>query len=347
VPTKRILVTGVSRDLGARVARTLAADDDNIVVGVDVTPPRHDLGRCSFVRADIRNPVIAKVIATYAVDTVVHMALVATPGGAGGRSSMKEINVIGTMQLLAASQRAETFTKLVVQSSISVYGASPRDPAMFTEDLLPRVPPRTGFGKDSVEVESYVRGLARRRPDVVVTTLRLANLMGAGVDSSVTRYLSLPVVPRVLGFDARLQFLHPSDAVEAILRVTRDAYPGTFNVAAPDLVTLSQALAIMGRPSVGIPQLVAPVVAAGFRQARLSDFSADQIAALTYGRAMDTARFTEAAGFVPAYSSRSALAEFAAAAPPGLLTPERMDAALRLLSRVLDAAPARAEAGRG
>ena len=29
-----------------------------------------------------------------------------------------------------------------------------------------------------------------------VTTLRLANLMGAGVDSHVTRYLSLPVVPR-------------------------------------------------------------------------------------------------------------------------------------------------------
>jgi UDP-glucose 4-epimerase len=55
VPTKRILVTGVSRDLGSRVARTLAADDDNLVVGVDVTPPRHDLGRCSFVRADIRN----------------------------------------------------------------------------------------------------------------------------------------------------------------------------------------------------------------------------------------------------------------------------------------------------
>jgi UDP-glucose 4-epimerase len=346
VPTKRILVTGVSRDLGSRVARTLAADEGNLVVGVDVTPPRHDIGRCSFVRADIRNPVITKVIAAYAVDTVVHMALVATPAGAGGRSSMKEINVIGTMQLLAASQRAETVTKLVVQSSISVYGASPRDPAKFTEDMLPRVPPRTGFGKDSVEVESYVRGLARRRPDVVVTTLRLANLMGAGVDSNVTRYLSLPVVPRVLGFDARLQFLHPSDAVEAMLRVTRDDIPGIFNVGAPDIVTLSQALGMLGRPSVGIPQPVAPLVAAAFRSARLSDFSADQIDALTYGRAMDTTRFIEAAGFTPTYRSRSALAEFAASVEPGLITPERVDAALGLLSRVLEAAPARAESGR-
>jgi UDP-glucose 4-epimerase len=340
VPTRRILVTGVSRDLGARFARALAADEDHIVLGADVTPPRHDLGKSSFVRADIRNPTIGKVIAAHAVDTVVHMALVATPRSAGGRSSMKEINVIGTMQLLAACQKAETFRKLVVQSSVSVYGASPRDPARFTEDLTPRLPPRTGFGKDSVEVESYVRGLARRRPDVAVTTLRLANLMGAGVDSNVTRYLSLPVVPRVMGFDARLQFLHPDDAVDALLLVTREDVPGTYNVAAPDIVTLSQALAMLGRPSVGVPQRLAPLVGAAFRQARLSDFSADQIDALTYGRSMDTSRLTATTGFTPAYSSRSALAEFARSAPPGLLNPERVDEALSVLGRFLgDLAP--------
>ena len=333
--TKRILVTGVSRDLGARLARALAAEDDHVVLGADVTPPRHDLGRCSFVRADIRNPTIGKVIAAHAVDTVVHMAIVATPRSAGGRSSMKEVNVIGTMQLLAACQKAETFRKLVVQSSVSVYGASFRDPARFTEDLTPRVPPRTGFGKDSVEVESYVRGLARRRPDVAVTTLRLANLMGAGVDSNVTRYLSLPVVPRVMGFDARMQFLHPSDAVDALLLVTRDDVPGTYNVAAPDIVTLSQALGMLGRPWVGVPKPLAPMVAAGLRQARLSDFSADQIDALTYGRGMDTSRFSATTGFTPRYSSRSALAEFAASAPPGVLSSARVDEALALVGRFL------------
>ena len=96
-----ILVTGVARDLGARFARALAEDESLDVIGVDVTPPRHDLGQVEFVRADIRNPVIAKVIKARAVEAVVHMAIVASPGRAG-RSSMKEINVIGTMQLLAA-----------------------------------------------------------------------------------------------------------------------------------------------------------------------------------------------------------------------------------------------------
>jgi UDP-glucose 4-epimerase len=332
-----VLVTGVSRDLGARFARSLAKDGAE-VVGIDVIAPRHDLGEADFIRADIRNPVISKVIATRGVETVVHLAMVATPSSAGGRSSMKEINVIGTMQLLAACQKAETFRKLVVQSSISVYGASPRDPAKFTEDMSARAQPRTGFGKDSLEIESYVRGLARRRPDVIVTTLRLANLMGAGVDSHVTRYLSLPIVPRVMGFDARLQFLHPSDAIAALLLVTHRDVPGTFNVGAADIVTLSQALRKMGRPAVGVPQPATPLVSTLVRRARLVDFSADQIDALTYGRAMDTSRFTDETGFVPKFSSLAALEEFVSVANPGLLSPDRVDSALAAVSRVLGTA---------
>ena len=83
---KVVLVTGVSRDLGRRFARRLAAEPGvDRVIGVDAVPPRDDLGDVSFVRADIRNPVIAKVIAKEDVDTVVHMSVIATPGSAGGR----------------------------------------------------------------------------------------------------------------------------------------------------------------------------------------------------------------------------------------------------------------------
>ena len=322
-----VLVTGVARDLGARFARALAADDSLEVIGVDVSPPRHDLGKVSFVRADIRNPVIGKVIKTHGVQVVVHMAIVASPGSVG-RSSMKEINVIGTMQLLAACQKADSFRKLVVQSSVSVYGASPRDPVKFTEDMSPRVQPRSGFAKDALEIESYVRGLGRRRPDVAVTTLRLANLMGAGVDSQLTRFLSLPVVPRVMGFDARLQFLHPTDAVAALLEVTRDDHPGTYNVAAPDIISLSQALRLLGRPTLGVPLQFAPLIAGMLRQARLGDWSSDQVAALTYGRAMDTTRFVKTSGWRPRFTTREALEEFVSVASSGLLDPERVDRVL-------------------
>ena len=174
-----VLVTGVSRDFGGRFARRIAADPAvERVIGVDVVPPRGDLGSVAFVRADIRNPVIAKVITGQDVDTVVHMSVQSAPHEAGGRTSMKEHNVIGTMQLLAACQKAPGLERLVVKSSSAVYGSSSRDPAMFTEDMGAKRMPRSGYAKDVLEVEGYVRGFARRRPDVAVTMLRAANTVG-------------------------------------------------------------------------------------------------------------------------------------------------------------------------
>src|SRR4051794_6038858 len=216
-----VLVTGVSRYLGGRFARLLTAEPGvDRVIGVDVIPPPHDLGGAEFVRADIRNPMIGKIITQADVDTVVHMNVIATPVSAGGRVSQKEINVIGTMQLLAACQKAPGIRRLVVKSSAAVYGSSPRDPAMFTEDMGPKALPRAGFGKDSVEVEGYVRGFSRRRGDVEVSVLRFANIIGPEISTTMTDYFSLPVVPTVLGFDARLQFVHEDDALAALVTAT-------------------------------------------------------------------------------------------------------------------------------
>ncbi len=142
-----VLVTGVARYLGGRLARMLSeAPGVDRVIGVDVVPPDVDLGAVEFVRADIRNPIISKVIASAAVDTVVHMAVLAQPGSAGGRTIMKEVNVIGTMQLLAACQKAPSVRRAGREVlDDRVYGASAKDPALFTEDLEPNALPRSGY----------------------------------------------------------------------------------------------------------------------------------------------------------------------------------------------------------
>src|SRR3954449_6357071 len=238
-----VLVTGVSNDLGGRFARRIASDPRVAkVIGVDVVPPRQDLGAVRFVRADIRNPVIAKVIAGEDVDTVVHTSVVASAAQVGGRMSMKEHNVIGTMQLLAACQKAPGLERLVVKSSSTVYGSSSRDPAMFTEEMGAKRLPRSGYAKDVLEVEGYVRGFARRRPDVAVTLLRTANSVGPGVVSPLTGYFRLPVVPTVLGYDARLMLLHEDDLLAVLRHSALDGVHGTFNVAGDGVLMLSQAL---------------------------------------------------------------------------------------------------------
>jgi UDP-glucose 4-epimerase len=329
------MVTGVSRYLGGRFTQLLQADPDiSRVIGVDVVPPKTDLGDAEFVRADIRNPVIGKVISRAEVDTVVHMAVLATPLDAGGRAMMKEINVIGTMQLLAACQKAPSVRKLVVKSSTAVYGSSPQDPALFTEDLEPNAMARTGYAKDSVEVEGYVRGFARRRPDVAVTTLRFANFVGPKVRTPLTSYFSLPVVPTVLGFDPRLQFIHERDGLEVLWRTTLGDHGGTYNIAGDGVMTLSQAIRRAGRPSVPIPQPAAPWIGQALRRLGVADFSSEQVRFLSYGRVVDTSRMKDVLGFTPRYSTREAFDDFVDR--QGLRGPLSPDVVGAVESRVVD-----------
>ncbi|MEI5676011.1 MULTISPECIES: NAD-dependent epimerase/dehydratase family protein [unclassified Nocardioides] len=333
-----VLVTGVSRDLGRKFARSVAVDPAvDRVIGVDVVPPRGDLGDVSFVRADIRNPVIAKVIAKEDVDTVVHMSVISTPGSAGGRNSMKELNVIGTMQLLAACQKAPGLRNLVVKSTTTMYGASSRDPAMFTEDMEPRRAPRSGYAKDVAEIEGYVRGFARRRSDVRVATIRAANVIGPYVSSPITSYFRLPVIPTVLGFDARLQFLHEQDLLEVLRQAVTREVAGTFNVAGDGILMLSQAVRRLQRPTVPMPGILVGNLGSVLRSARLADFSPEQLAFLTYGRGVDTTRMREVLGFEPSYSTAEAFADFASTLTP---TGGRADRALAGVERQLTTGPA-------
>jgi len=309
---RRVLVTGVSHDLGGRLTQLLSADPGvEQVVGVDTVPPTAEIGRAQFVRADIRNPLIAKVIATSGIDTVVHMNVLATPVGAGGRAAMKETNVIGTMQLLAACQKAASVKTLVIKSTAAVYGTSPRDPALFREDTEPRSLPRSGYAKDAVEVEGYVRGFARRRPDVAVTVLRFTNFIGADIDSTLTRYFAVPVAPTVFGFDPRLQLCHADDALAVLRLAAAGERPGVFNVAGEGVLLLSQALRRLGRLSVPVLPPAVTITGQVLRRFGMADFSPEQMRFFEHGRCLDIRALRERFGYQPQFTSAEAFEDYA------------------------------------
>ncbi|ETK34486.1 NAD-dependent epimerase/dehydratase family protein [Microbispora sp. ATCC PTA-5024] len=315
---RTVLVTGVSRHIGARVASALAADPEiHRVIGVDTAPPPSAtlddgalLGRTEFVRVDLRSPDVARVIRAADIDTVVHLSLVSGPSHS--RTAMKEHNVIGAMQLLAACQRSDTVRRVVIRSTTAVYGSSPHAPAVFTEDTEPVDGARSGYEKDAFEIEGYVRGFARRRPDVSTTVLRFANFMGPGVDSPLTRYFSQPVLPTVLGFDPRLQFVHEDDAVEVLHRLAGEDHQGVFNVAGDGVLLLSQCARRAGRPVVPLPSPAFGLLGGLARGAGLVDFSPEQIALMSHGRAVDTGRIAAELGWRPKYTTAAAFDDFLA-----------------------------------
>lgn len=154
--------------------------------------------------------------------------------------------------------------------------------------------------------------------------MRFANLVGPRMQTPLTAYFSLPVVPTVLGFDARLQFLHEDDGLEAMRLATVADRPGTFNVAGDGVVMLSQAVRRLGRPSLPVPPSAVPLLGQLIRRAGLADFSPEQMRFLSHGRVMDTTRMRQVLGFVPRHTSLQAFDAFASArglvgVPPGLV----------------------------
>ena len=308
---KRVLITGVSGFLGLRLAKRLEHSENiDHLVGVDLEEPPVDIKGLEFIRADIRNPLVARVLETTEVDALIHTNITSSPQRLGGRSQMKENNVIGTLQLLAAAQRAERLTKVVMKSSSAVYGSSPTEPSIITEDHAARHVDLAGYGKDCAEAETYARDFGRRRKDVDLVVLRTQNVVGPTVSTNFTSYLALPVVPTALGFDPRLQLLHEEDAVEALYQALFSDCRGIFNVAGDGVVFLSKALRMLGRVQLPLPLPVAQITADVLRRFGLVDFPMDQLKMILYGRVVSTQRAKEAFGFAPRYTTEDALTDF-------------------------------------
>src|SRR5690242_9605634 len=312
---KVVLVTGACRFLGGYLTARLAQNPlINHVIAVDAIAPSKDLlrrmGRAEFVRADIRNPFIAKVIRNGDVDTVVHAAAASYAPRSGGKATLKELNVMGAIQLFAACQKAPLVRRVVLKSTSEVYGSSARDPVLFTESSSRRRPPGEGFARDSIDIEGYARGLGRRRPDISVSILRLANMIGPAMDTALSRYLAGPVVPTVIGHDARLQLLHEQDALGALERATIAGSSGAFNIGADGIIMMSQAIRRSGRVALPVPRSALSAVDSLWRATRYTEVDREQLDYISYGRVMDTARMRNHLGYSPKWTTTDAFDDY-------------------------------------
>jgi UDP-glucose 4-epimerase len=347
-----VLVTGVTRFIGSCLAGRLAEHPAvERVIGVDAALPepaaRTRMGAADFARVDIRNPLVARVIEAAGVDTVVHASASSTPASSAARSMAKEMNVLGTMQLLAACQRSESVRNLIVRSTGAVYGASSRDPAIFTEEMSARSVPSSGPGRDAIDIEAYVRGFGRRRPDVRIAVPRFAEIIGPTVVTPLTRYFALsPVVPMVLGRDARLQLVHELDAVGVMEHLALGDFSGTVNVAGDGAIMLAQAIHRAGRIPLPVPSVTLDGLSRTMRTLRVGGFSPGQVKLLSAGRVLDTSRLRERVGFTPRYSTIEAFDDFAITLRPAL-APQTVRAVEVRLAGVLGVPPEPAVAGPG
>jgi UDP-glucose 4-epimerase len=309
--SKRVLVTGLSTYWGARLAQALEADPSiDVIIGVDNRDPTRELERTEFVRVGTQHALLRRLVEAASIDTVVDTRLVVdsvttTPAKA------HENNVLGTMNILAAcAGPGSSVRKVVFKSSAHYYGSEQDDPAFFTEAMRRPHPPRARIERDIVEAESALVDFAQKNEEVSVSILRFANVLGPDVRTSHTSLFSLPVVPMILGFDPRYQFVHEDDVVSALQHVTEHDLPGVFNVAADGVLAFTEVVGLLGkRYAPVIPPWGTSIALAPLRRVGIN-IPPEMQNQLRFGRGLDN-RKLKATGFAYRYTTRETVLRLA------------------------------------
>jgi len=296
--------------LGGELAHRLESRDDVAAVyGLDIEDPKVALDRTEFVHADTRHSLLTKLVRGLSVDTVVHCAVL-TEGRAGART-VHETNVIGTMNLLAACSGADSpVRRVVVKSSVAVYGCEPYAPSYARESHEESAQTREFLANDLREMEQLVSDFQVRNGSTTVTLLRLGHRLGFQYPTPLGEYFLLSRVPTFHGFDPRLQLLHDDDAVEALYRAAAADHGGVFNVAGDGVLLLSQAIRLAGRRQ--LPVLLPfwrGLARAGLR-ATGYDLPASIADFLAYGCVVDIDLLEREFGWRPPHTTLETLLQF-------------------------------------
>jgi UDP-glucose 4-epimerase len=310
---RRVLITGVSTSWGGRLAQELEKDPHNeAIIGVSPDDPACALERTEYVRVGTQHALLRRIVHAAEIDTVVDARLIVDSTTAPAKVA-HEMNVLGTMNVLAACGGPDSpVTKFVFKSSAHYYGCERDDPSFFTEEMQRPHPPRTRIESDIVEAEDAVRSFAKHNQKVTVTTLRFCNGLGPDLKTSHTALLSLPAVPGILGFDPRYQFIHEDDMVGALRHAVLEDIPGILNVAPDGVLALSEIASLLSKPFAPLLPPWGTSLATGLTNRIGIRIPEEVRQQLRYGRGLDNRKLKQS-GYRFQLTTREAVQAFAAA----------------------------------
>jgi UDP-glucose 4-epimerase len=309
----RVLITGLSSYWGGRLAQVLERDEDvEVIVGVSTEDPNCQLERTEFVRVGTQHALLRRIVHAAEIDTVIDTRLIVDSITAPARVTHEQ-NAIGTMNILAACSGPDSpVRKFVFKSSAHYYGCEQDDPSFFTEQMRRPHEPPTRVEADIVEADDAVQGFAERNPKVTVTTLRFCNGLGPDLHTSHSALLALPVVPGILGFDPRYQFIHEDDIVSVLHHAVMNDLPGIYNAAPDGVLVLSEVASLLDKPFAPVLPPWGTSLASRFAGIAGVKIPDEVLRQLRYGRGLDNRKLKQS-GYRFSLTTREAVQAFAAA----------------------------------
>ena len=318
-PDRVVVVTGAAGVLGRRVLEHLVGDPSvERVVAVDLHEPPRPSNEVEAVTLDLATADLAAVVA--GADSVVHLAF--TVGLQPDDDATGRANAAAATRVLAAAAEAGVRHAVVV-SSATVYGAWSTNPVPLTEAAPVRPNPELAYAVHKAELERLCQAFAVAHPEITVSVLRPAVMVGGGEESWLARSLRATSGLRSGNDAAPLQLVHVDDLAAAVDLARRSRLDGPCNVAPDGWLDAPAVRALAGTPPrLPLPASAAKALAALSWRLRLRPTPPGLLAYTTAPWVVANDRLT-AAGWRPALSNEEAYVLATPGTPWSRLTPKR------------------------
>ncbi len=312
-PDNRVVaITGARSFLGTELIKQLEADRRyRRVIALDIRKPDLPLEKTEYHPLDLTLPTadgdLAAVLDGEGVNTLVHAAFLSHPTHAAEWAH--ELEDIGTMHVFNACARILP-ARVVMVSTTMVYGASPSNPNFLTEEAPLAGNRDSRFIDDKVRAERQAARFADEHPEVAVTVLRFAPILGGTISNWFTRFFARPVAPVLMGYDPLLQFVHERDAVRALeLALAREAR-GAFNIIGKGVLPYTTVLALMGKLPVPLPHFLARPLSRALWMTQVFDSPPSFLDFLRFLCVADGSKAKAELGYAPRFAIKRSILDF-------------------------------------
>jgi UDP-glucose 4-epimerase len=274
------------------------------IVATDIreTPEANRLPGVEYVAMDVRDRALAETLRQHAIDTVVHLAAIVTPGPKSNRELEYSVDVLGTRNVLEACVTAGV-ERIVVTSSGAAYGYHADNPEWLTEDDPVRGNEAFAYSHHKRLVEEMLAEYRAKRPELRQVVFRVGTILGETTHNQITALFERPRLIAIRGSASPFVFIWDRDVVGAIEHAISSGRDGIYNVAGDGALSIQQIAARLGKRCVNLPPNLLRAVLAVLHPLGLSRYGPEQVDFLRYRPVLDNRRLKEVFGYVPKLTS--------------------------------------------